>query len=491
MKRLHSFIVKSYIGPLVLTFFIAMFILLMQFLWKYIDDLVGKGLDFSIIAELLLYASAGLVPMALPLSILLSSIMTFGNLGEHNELLSIKSSGISLQRIMFPLIVLTVLISIGAFFFSNNVMPYTNLRYGALLFDIRHQRPELDIQEGIFNNDIDGYTIKVGDKNRETNMMYDFILYDHTQHKGNTMVSVADSASMSVTEDKRYLILYMYDGYGYEEVYDDRQKRRNEYPLRRSEFKKQRVLFNLEGFQFEKTDKKLFKHHYQMMNLQQLNEAIDSLSDTFIERRDNFVRNLITTNYIKTLPKRYLKKDTLGTEKNVAKAHERLSKAKPVDMDSMINNLDDSQKQRITELAENYGEAANSYIRSTSGDFDERKRWINKHKIEWHRKFTLSFACFIFFFIGAPLGAIIRKGGLGIPVVISVIFFIIYYVVSLMSEKFVREGFIPAYLGMWFSSAILLPLGIFLTYKATNDSVILRIDTYFDMLKKIFRIKRT
>lgn len=458
----------------------------MQFLWKYIDDLVGKGLDWTIIMELLLYATAGLVSMALPLAILLASIMTFGNLGEHYELTAIKSSGISLFKIMRPLLFLNLFISIGAFFFSNYVLPYTNLKTGSLLFDVSHQRPELNIKEGIFNNDIDNYTIRILKKNKKTSMMYGFMLYDHTKGKHNQSVTVADSARMNVTSDDRFMILTLYNGYAYDEIKEKKRGSNREFPLRRDRFAEKQVTLNLEDFAFQRSSDQLFKHNYQMLNLNQLDKAIDSLSNVANKKQHNFAYNLLAVKYMKYTPKQGIK-DSLNDKKfDIPIAKIPVAK----DIDSIYNQYTNKKKQRILSMALNNARSTHSGIsREKNRNFGNR-RTIRKHFIAWHRKFTLSFACFIFFFIGAPLGAIIRKGGFGISVVISILFFVIYYIISLIGEKAVREDLTPILNGMWSASLVLLPIGAFLTYKAVTDSVLLNFDAYIDFFRKIPFIKK-
>lgn len=479
MKKIHLLVIKSYIGPLVATFFISLFLLLMQFLWKYVDDLVGKGLEFLVIAELLTYASASLVPMALPLAILLSSLMTFGNMGEHNELIALKSSGISLQRIMFPLILLSIVISGGAFFFSNNVMPYTNLKFGALLFDVRHQRPELDIKAGVFYNGLEGASIKIGRKDKKSNMLYKLMIYDHSKRDGNMNVTIADSGTMRVTDDKKYLVFTLFDGASYAEMKEEKKKYET-YPHRRDEFKEQRIIFELVGYGLERSDENLFKHNYQMLNLSQLAHADDSLSKALKQKKRTFANNLLRSNYFKKEDKqRVFNLDTTKTFKFDSTSIIMLN------VDSVFNASGNGVKAKVISQALNYARTTQSYINSTESNLIGKRKWLARHRIEWHRKFTLSFACLILFFIGAPLGAIIRKGGLGMPVVISVLFFVIYYIISISGEKYVKTGVLPASQGMWISSIILFPLGIFLTYKATTDSVILNIDTYFNFFKKL------
>ncbi len=480
MKSLHKFVIKAYLGPFVLTFFIVLFILLMQFLWKYIDDLAGKGLEWYIIAELLMYASTSLVPMALPLAILMASLMTFGNLGEHYELLALKSSGISLQRIMLPLIYFIILICILAFLFSNYVLPYSNLNMRALLYDVRHQPPELQVKEGIFHESIEGYNIKVNKKNRKTGLMEGIMIYDHTDEAGNIKVTIADSGYMKITANQQHLMVTLYNGYNYTELQEDRKSRRRQstYPHRTDKFKKEVFFLSLDGFEFQRTDEALFKNHYQMMNLKQLENAEDSLKRLYNKRLGTFQKVMLNANLLRN-----------ESSSNQSKLNKQPinSDQKKFDFDSIFNSLSIADKKMAISQALVYARSAKSQLSSSKEELLNRKKLICKHEVEWHRKFTLSFACFIFFFIGAPLGAIIRKGGLGMPAVISVLFFLIYYIISISGEKFVKEGVISAGAGMWISSFLLFPIGIFLTYKATTDSVILNIDTYFEFFKKIAR----
>ncbi|MBN1252263.1 MAG: LptF/LptG family permease [Bacteroidales bacterium] len=489
LKSLHWLVLKSYIGPLVLTFFVSEFILIMQFLWLYIDDLVGKGLEWILIAELLLYAAAGLVQMALPLAILLASIMTFGDLGEHYELTAMKSAGISLQRIMIPLIILSVLISIGAFFFSNNVVPYTNLKSGSILYDVSHQRPELNIKPGIFNRDIEGYSIKIKSKNQNNPMMYDFMIYDHTEKRGNPKVTLADSGTMSVTDDQRYMIVTLYSGKTFEEMKEKRNQEKR-YPDRKDDFSKQTIIFELKGFDLERTDETLFKHHYQMKDLFDLSYSVDSFKLELNSRRNIFVSGLKNSKYFK-----YGKRVVTDDVKAIKNPKDSIiTEIKPENLivlknlDSIYNLLDKDAKRKILETAKETAISSRKSISSTQKDMYEREKNIYKHQAAWHEKLTLSFACFIFFFIGAPLGAIIRKGGFGMPFLVSILFFIIYYVISLMGKKFATEGVLPSWQGMWLSSAFTLPTGIFLLYKATTDSVLFDFNTYLEILKRPFKV---
>ncbi len=452
----------------------------MQFLWKYIDELVGKGLEFKVIAELLMYASSSLVPMALPLAVLLSSIMTFGNLAEHYELMAIKSSGISLVKIMRPLIVVVILLSIGAFLFSNNVMPYTNLKMTSLLWDIKHQRPEVSISEGVFSDAIEGYTIKVGRKSHKGPMLYDIMIYNHTAGNGNRDVTVADSGTMMMTDDKHFMILTLYSGVNYIEEVEKRKRRdQREFPQRTTRFDEERFTIDMSGMGFERSDESLFKSSYAMLNLNQLQYAADSLTEKFDKRAADFTKTLTTNNYFKKLDVRNI--DSLWYQRTDIPASEAC-----INIDSAIRALNNSQRNTTISFAIENARNVKSSISQNMSEFERSQRIIKRHLIEWHRKFTLSIACILLFFIGAPLGAIIRKGGIGTPIVVSVLFFVIYYVINISGEKAAKMGTWPAWLGMWLSSMVFLPMGMFLTYKAIKDSTFMELSTYTDFFRKLY-----
>jgi len=455
-----------------------MFILLMQFLWKYIDDLVGKGLEWNVIVELLMYASAGLVPMALPLATLLASLMTLGNLGENNELLAMKSAGISLPRIMVPLIFVTIFISVGAFFFSNNILPYTNLKISTLLYSVKQQKPELIIKEGVFTNLIEGYSIKVADKDPKTSLLKRVLIYDHSTDVGNNSVTYADSGYMKPTSDQKFMVATLFSGYTYKEVAESKGSRKTttgKLPAQKQKFEKQVIVFELRGFGLQRADESFFKDSYQVLNLSQLSATKDSLSAALDIQSQAFSSN-ISKNSLMRNPNWYIRNTPVEPTYKI-------------NIDSLYTALPKSQQQIAVQRALDYARSSKSYITSTKEEFFHKKKYIARHQIEWNRKFTLSFACFVFFFIGAPLGAIIRKGGLGMPVVISVLFFIVYYIITISGEKFARELMWDPAMGMWVSSFILLPLGIFLSYKATNDSAIMNADFYIEAAKKLISLK--
>lgn len=481
LKRLHIFILKSFLGPFILTFFLVIFILVMQFLFRYINDLIGKGLEFPVLLEFLLYTSASMVPMALPLALLMAALMTFGNLGENYELTALKSSGVSLQRIMTPLIVVTIIISIGAFFFSNYMLPVANLKMRSLLYDIQRKKPEFQIAEGVFYNGIDGYSIRIGDKNYKTNMLYDILVYDHTNRTGNTSMTHADSGIMQMSADENFLVITLYNGRSYTELQSEKKNRREfTYPHRRDRFNEETVLIEMSGFGLDRTDESLFRSNYSMMSLAQLYSYEDSLtkdiSYLYYTMRRSIIEGTISDQRQQARPPAAI---VHSMERNPAVLH--------LDADSLYQTFPARQKKQILSQAVNKARSSMNYVSSTYLNTDGKVDRLRRYQIEIQRKFTLSFACFIFFFIGAPLGAIIRKGGLGMPTVISILFFLLYYIISLSGEKFARESLITPFQGMWISAILLLPAGIFLTYKAATDSTLMNIETYSLFIRKYYR----
>jgi lipopolysaccharide export system permease protein len=486
VKKLHLLVIKSFVGPLVLTFFFVIFILLMQFLWKYIDDLIGKGLEFNVISEFLLYTSASLVPLAIPLAVLLASLMTFGNLAENLELLAFKSSGISLVRIMTPVIILSSLISVGAFFFSNHVLPFSNLKMRSMLYDIHQQRPELTIKPGVFDNTLEGYSIRIGDRDSRTSLLKDILIFDHTGKQGNVCVTIADSGYMKMTSDEKHLLLTLYNGKSYLEMQKQKKENRHvkSYPLRRDNFEYQEMIIEMTGFGLNRTDEKLFRNSYSMLNLQQLHHFDDSLTEEIGVILDKF-ENTLHTNLTGKVKDALISKPVSHPDSLKKEQETREMRIQPVYVDSALAELNKLEKRRALSQAINFARSNKSLTTSNMGTAEWKVARLRRYQIEIHRKYTYSLLCLIFFFIGAPLGAIIRKGGLGMPVIVSVLMFLIYYVISMIGEKFARESLVPPFAGMWISTFILVPVGIWLTYKAANDSVIMNIETYFIWLKKV------
>lgn len=477
MKKLHIFMLKSFIGPFVATFFISMFVLIMQFLWRMIDEIVGKGLEFSVIAELMLYVATSLVPMALPLAILLSSIMTFGSLGENYELIALKSAGISLYRIMKPLIILIVCLTIFAFFFSNNILPVANLKLHSLLYDIRKQKPEMSFKEGIFTNDLDGYSIKIDRINKETGMMYDMLIYNHKEGSGNYEVTKADSGLMISDLKSNVMELTLYNGHSYTDEGMKNANARRTFPFRRLKFDKETVLIELPNTDLKRTDEDGFRSYSMMLNLKQLSYTIDSVRSFLKIKKNGDAKKLLASNYQKNKSVDHYQ-DSVWVEK---------SRGQYSSVDSLLNNFDPEEQRRAVDNALQYARDVKQRNQDDLHYYVAQQESVIKNQLEWHRKFSLSFACFIFFFIGAPLGAIIRKGGLGMPVVVSVLLFIIYYIISMMGERSAREAVISPGFGMWISAFILLPLGIILTYKSVTDSEMMNTDAYHTFFEKLIK----
>ena len=475
MKKLDWFILKSYLGPLVMTFFISLFILLMQFLWKYIDDLVGKGLEWYVIVKLLFYASSTFVPLALPLSILLSSLMMFGNLGEHYELVSMKAAGISLSRVMRPLILVSIFISALAFYFSNVILPVANLKFLSLLYDVREKKLAFNLKEGVFYKGIEGFVIRVEKKEPDGNTIRNIMVYDHSKRQGNISLTTAEWGKMELSPDKKFLVFRLYNGTNYEERVDLRYNE-NTRPFQRTRFSEQYQMFDLSAFQLTRTDESLFKKNYEMQNVKQLSISIDSIKRNLQFERANgelaFMANM----------QFYRKLDTAISRKPPPSG-----KVNPW----ILYNFKFSSWNTILENARNNASNAKQMLDGSKEAIDIKSKLVYKHQIVYHKKFSFSIACFLLFFIGAPLGAIIRKGGLGMPAVVSTSFFILFWVISFVGEKYAAEGVVPPWQGIWFASAVLMPIGIFLTVKATNDASLLDIDAWLRFFSKMVKAPRS
>lgn len=462
-----------------MTFFIVVFVLLMQFLWRYVGDLVGKGLELKVLGEMLFYASFGVLPYAFPLAMLLASIMTFGSLGENYELVAMKSAGISLFRIMKPLIFIAAFVAFIAFYFSNNILPKTNLKFTTLMVSVKQQRPELILQEGVFTNEIDGYNIKIGSKNKKTNVLYDLLIYDHTKNKSNESVTVADSGYLKITEDKKYMVLTLYNGVNYSEEQSRDRSDINKRPFRRDKFDEQTIRVKVNNFDFNRRDEGIYKNMYRMLNIKQLNHFTDTLNGKYYEQLRNY---LLQIELNSTISKHVY--DLTNVEDSLRQKPE-ITKDSVFNFDEYFAGIDKWVKADIAMLALDRARNNMQNLNLYQGQLTERKRNINKYDMEMHRKFTLSIAVFIFFFVGAPLGAIIRKGGLGMPVVVSILLFIAYYIVSMTGEKSAREDVWQMVTGMWFSTFIFFPVGIWLSYMAGTDSAIMSAETYVKILHKI------
>lgn len=469
MKKIDRLILRSFIGPLALTFTLSVLVLLMQFVWKYVDDLVGKGLDFSVIAELLLYASATFVPMALPIAVLFASIMTMGNFGEKYELVAMKAGGISVSRAMRPMIIVALLLTGMAFYFSNNVMPTAMLKYRMTLYDITHKKPAVNIRPGEYYKDFDGYVIRVGSKSRDGRTLRDVLIYDHSHGMNETNVTIAKRGVMQASPDNMYLKFTLYDGYTYSEVSSgDNYLRR---PLTSIGFRQQSINFDISSFAYNKSVEDNFKGSYQMMNIMQLDTSISKLKQSYQERVDQYLTNL---------------KINLRAWERHGASDTLLHASQPADVHSLIASLPGRDRRSVYLHARNAATSARQDAQMYEELLLSDREYINRHYIEWHRKFTLSIACLLLFLIGAPFGSIVRKGGLGLPLVASVGFFVLYYVVGMIAEKAVRESALGPE-GMWISSLVMLPIGIVLTLQATTDSSFFDGSSWRKFFHRLFR----
>ena len=473
MKKIYQLVLKSYLGPLFLTFFIILFILMMNFVWRYIDELVGKGLDPLVIAELLMYATINMIPMGLPLAILLATIMTMGNLGENHELLAMKSAGMSLMRIMTPLFWVIGIVSIGSFFIVNDLVPYANKKMFTTLYDIKQQRQALEFQDGLFFNGIEDMSIRVSKQDPETKLLTNILIYDNRSSNGDMTTSLADSGYIRLSDDKRYLLVSLYNGETIEHARNYQWY--NKSSLRRHRFVHQEGKIPMTGFDFQRSDEQMFGRNSQTMDIIDLQTNIDSL--------DLLVDNLTTTAYNPLLREHIFAKDPNGVVPIDSLMTDRSKKVLINNLIDSIPKLDARTKDRIYDNAVRAARSSRNMFTFDEGSSKEALNQLYRSKNEWHRKLTLPISILIFFLIGAPIGAIIRKGGLGMPLVISVAFFIIYYVISISGEKLSKEGTWSSLLGMWISALILTPLAIYLSHKANNDSPLLDMDWYSGRIK--------
>ncbi len=504
IKKLDIFILKNYLTLFAGTFCISLFVVMMQFLWKYIDDLVGKGLTFDIYVKFFFYAAETLVPLALPLAILLASLISFGNIGERLELLAIKAAGISLFRTLRPLIILNMLLSLCSFYFQDRIAPEAQKNLMQLLYSMREKSPELDIPEGVFYDGIENINLYVKKKNKETGMLYDVIIYNMQDGVNKAHIILSDSAKLETSSDKTHLLLHMYQGEQFENLNDNALQAQN-VPYRRETFVEKHFLIDFDT-NFNMADQEMVSGSALTKNMNELTHDIDSLEAYYDslstlyykDMQHNALRiphKLTLSDYdsimISTMDSSRIK--ALTKEENRQRAlHEKRAYKVPtssVNIDTLLSNMDMQQKQRVFMAAmEKSGmqQMSADYKASvmSEGDLDIRKHWI-----QYWNKITTALACLMFFFIGAPLGAIIRKGGLGLPVVVSVIIFIVYYIINTFGMKVGREGSIPVWFGMWLSTIVLMPLGIFFTVKSNNDSAVFNMDAYTNFFRKLWGIR--
>jgi lipopolysaccharide export system permease protein len=446
-----------------------MFVLLMLFLFKYIDDLIGKGFEWYTIVQLMMYASATNVAMALPLSILLSSIMTYGSLGENYELVAIKSAGVSLRRAMYPMIIVVTILSIAAFIFSDNMLPIANKKYYSLLYDVRQQKSANLLPEGVFSNSFANYSIRINKKDPDGQTLHGVMIYTKNEADNNTNVLIAKEGSMYRTPDNQFLVLKLKDGIKYDETHGEKNMEVRQ-RFTRFRFKETEQKFDLSFMKLKRTDENLFRSAVQMMDLKQLKYFGDSTkrqADSIL-----LINYKLVSSYIKyfIIPKKVVS----GI------------KYLPVDK---LKALGLSQQLSALNNASSEVRSVHDIVKNRADMYKDATKSARKFDIEYQKKFTLSAACIALFLIGAPLGAIIRKGGLGMPVVVSVIFFLVYYIISTIGEKSAKDGDLSPVIGMWIAIIILTPIGMFLSYKAANDSVLFDMEAYKRFFNRLFRRK--
>ncbi len=478
IKKLDIFVLRSFLLLFVATFFICLFIFMMQFLWKYVDELVGKGLEMSVLGEFFFYSAVSLVPTSLPLAILLASLITFGNFGERYELLAMKAAGISLLNIMRPLIIFVTFLCCVSFFFQNVIGPQAQVKLWTLLISMRQKSPELDIPEGVFYDEIDGYNLYVKKKNRKTGILYDVTIYNVSQGFENADIIVADSGRLEMTADKQHLYLRLYDG----EMFSNLSQQQGgmnaqNAPYRRETFREKHSIIEFDS-EFNMVDASVMGNQSNSKNMKMLQADIDSMSHITDSIGRKYYTDAATSSYRPVA--------NLTQEDTVRIREARLGE---YDVDSLFLASTLAQKQKFMTSATSRAESLKNDWNFKSFTIKQNDQSIRRHQTEWHNKITLSLACLIFFFIGAPLGAIIRKGGLGMPVVISVLIFIIYYIINNTGYKMARDGKWIVWMGMWTSTAVLAPLGAFLTYKSNKDSVVFNADVYLAWIRKVIGIR--
>ena len=471
MKKLDKFILKSFVMPFIAILLIVIFILMMQFLWLYIDELVGKGLSMKVILEFMMWGACTLLPLSLPLATLLSSMMTLGNFAESNELLAMKAAGISLSRILLPIGIVCFAISVSAFFIADDLIPVAYNQIYTLRDDIGRTKEEIKIPTGTFYDGIEGYILRVEDRDDKTGMMHNVMVYNHTGHKGNTSVTVADSARMTMSKDKSYLIFSLYSGSNFEEN-NTKKYRDTTLQLQQIEFSRQQIIIPLENYAFHKSDSARYSDQVKSMSLKELNHGKDSIGGINEASR---VENVRAVNGYRSGLRYYNQLDS-ATRANISS---------PLRVENIGQFESIDAEIKAVENAIQKAEDLQSTLSMYASDTGYHTRILRNIDIEILSKFALSLACFIFFLIGAPLGALIRKGGLGTPAIISVLFFVAYWVIDISGKKLARDGAISPELGVFISSYILFPTGAFLTWKAVNDSTLFNIDNIKGKFRKI------
>ena len=461
MKKVDKFLVKSFIGPFIAILLVVVFILMMQFLWLYIDELVGRGLGLSVILEFLFWGVCSqALPLALPLSTLLASMMTLGQMGENSELIAMKASGISLVRLMTPLMICSAVISVLAFFTVNDLSPYATTQIYTLRDDIGKTKSEIKIPEGTFYDGIEGYILRIGDRNEKTGMMYKVMVYDHTRNRGNTSVTIADSGVMKMSKAKDYLTFNLFNGYNYQET-NTKKYRDTTLALRKIHFSAQEMIIPLSNYAFQKSDSARFSDQVRSMDMAHLimgRDSLQKLSDEALERHKEDFRRQSSLTHTSQLDTSWRTFPALA------------------DVPHPLNWKNTQLQRNIYETAASNARQMESTLTNYEVESFEYNYILRRTNVEIWKKYAQALACLILFFIGAPLGALIRKGGLGTSAIVSVLFFVLYWVIDISGTKLARDGAASPFFGTFISAMILLPIGLFLTWKAIHDSTLFSAD---------------
>ncbi len=484
IKKFDIFILKNFVVLFAGTFCISLFVVMMQFLWKYVDELVGKGLELTVMAKFFFYAAETLVPLALPLAILLASLISFGNLGERFELLAIKAAGISLIRTLRPLMVFVALLSCGSFYFQDVVAPRAQQNLMQLLYAMRQKSPELDIPEGVFYDGIEGFNLFVQKKDKETGMLYGMMIYNLSEGINNATIILADSGKLETSSDKQHLYLHLYSGEQFENLRDNSLQTKN-VPYRRETFVRKHFIIDFDS-NFNMSEGVSFSSAASTKNMASLVVAIDSMNTETDSMAHAYTAEMKRRVLAVSSLKHRSEADSIRVNDSIA------SGVKLPPLDTLFAHLSLSDRAQVVRQASQQVSTHRMDAQFKTANMEQYDSQIRRHWIEFWQKITMSLACLVFFFIGAPLGSIIRKGGLGLPVVVSVLIFIVYYIINTAGMKVGREGSIPVWLGMWLSTIVLAPLGVFFTNKSNNDSVVFNMDSYTAFFRKLFgiRIKR-
>ncbi len=476
LKQLDKWLILQFLPPVVLTFFIAMFVFIMQFFWKYIDEIAGKGLEWYYLLELIFWLSISLVPMALPVAILISSVMVLGSLGEHYEMASIKSAGVSLWRTMLPLVFISGIFFTISFVIANNIVPYSNLKFRVLLRDIRQQKTSFFLDEGIFNYDFENLVLRVGEKAEESGEIRDVLIYDHSDRKGNNSQIIAKSGEIYSSKDKRYMVMKLYEGHQYQDQKPASRKEKKKYPFVRTNFKSLEKIFDLSEFDLKETDENIYKGHEAMLTIRQSKAKIDSLRLKMFLKNNLLVYSRTYFNYRKRPKDSTMIYDPIPPDMKLEKNY-----------NNIVDLIPEKKQAKALDRALTFARSVNSHSVSAQKSVERIEQMIVKHQLQIYQKINFALSCILFLFIGAPMGAIVRKGGFGWPMLISIIFFVVFIMLEITGRKLAEEMAIHSFVGGFLPCMVIFPFGIWLTYKAMQDANASSLNAFFTKVVSFFK----